>query len=39
MNDGGNDFMWVGDDNREALAQAGEARRRAQAAKTRASGK
>ena len=31
-------FMRVGDDNRETLAQAGEARRRAQAAKTRASG-
>jgi hypothetical protein len=32
-------YMWVGDDNREALARAGEARRQAQAAKRRASGK
>lgn len=29
-------FMWVGDDNRAALAQAGEARRRAQAARRQA---
>ena len=31
-------FMWVGDDNRAALAQAGEARRRTQAAKRPGSG-
>ena len=31
-------FMWVGDDNRAALAQAGEARRRAQAGRQRGNG-
>jgi len=30
--------MWVGDDNRAALAQAGEARRRTQGAKRQGSG-
>ena len=30
-------FMWVGDDNRDALAQAGEGRRRARAANRPAS--
>jgi hypothetical protein len=30
--------MWVGDDNRAALAQAGEARRRAQAGRQRGNG-
>jgi hypothetical protein len=31
-------FMWVGDDNRDALARAGEARRRAQAGRRQGNG-